>query len=79
MCGLFAEEEIDRAAVEDVRLDAVDWFDRASAIAVDAWVQIASQLDVDQRELLIERRQQRFARLRSLIRRGASAMMIAAM
>ncbi|MEZ4239133.1 MAG: hypothetical protein R3F59_23870 [Myxococcota bacterium] len=67
LSALFLAETIDRDAVEAVRLDAVDWFDRASALALHTWITAAEALDVDQRAALQARRQARIERLRHAV------------
>jgi Spy/CpxP family protein refolding chaperone len=72
--ALALAEDIDVAAVEDVRLDAVDWFDRATALAARTWVAAAEALDPDQRATLQARRQARVERIRAALGRSDPAI-----
>ena len=67
--SLAATDAIDREAAEELRLDAVDLFDRASAAAVALWIEIHDQLSAEQRAALHAHRQQRLDHLRSLFAR----------
>ena len=64
---LFLAEDLDRKQIESVRKDMVDWFDRASSLAVDTWVAVAEQLDPEQRAILQARRRSRVERVRAVL------------
>lgn len=50
--GLFLEEEIDRTALEEARVEVVDLFDRASATAFENLADLAEVFTVAQRQEL---------------------------
>ncbi len=57
MRALFLEPTVDRAAVEYLRVDAVDLVDRATTTVLDLVVDAANVLSVDQRATLQELRE----------------------
>lgn len=61
MRGLFLEDEIDRDAVEATRMDLVELFDRATSVAVEAWLDAAELFTPAQRATLQELRAHRLA------------------
>ena len=56
---LFHAEQIDRVALEDVRLDVVDLFDRATAAAFGHLADLSEVFSLEQREELRQLREER--------------------
>ena len=57
--ALFLAPEIDRAALEEARIDAVDLLDRSTSVGLGMLADLAEVFTPEQRAILRERREQR--------------------